>query len=255
MTKPGKQAGTRNLSGVNAVRMLELLVDHPDGLGISEVAHELAMDTAQAHRLANGLGAAGYIAKTDSRPARYVVTSKVLRLAARLLDQTDLTHVAEPIMTRLRDVTGETVHLAAITEGQPVCVARELSHRRLSVLTRIGDVWPLNETAMGWVALAFGPDAGRGDLGPDVEAHVAEAREHGVAVDSEVYVKGVVGVAAPIFNFHRRLVGALAVAGPTDRVPEDEVARFSKLVLDGAREISEALGCLAVDELYHPTTA
>ena len=253
MSKRVKQNGTRQPSGVNAVRVLELLVDYPEGLGISEVAQHLEMDAAQAHRLANGLRAAQYISKTTSRPPRYVVTSKVLRLAARMLDRTDLLRASRPVMLRLRDESEETVHLAAISEDRPVCVARELSHKRLSVLTRLGDVWPRKETAMGWVALAFGqPEEGQ-QLDDDLRCRIAEARRKGYAVDREVYVKSVVGVAAPVFDFHHQLVGALAVAGPSDRVPDDELEPLAKLVLEGAKEISGSLGCGSIDALYHPS--
>lgn len=255
MSKRGKHNGARQPSGVNAVRVLELLVDYPEGLGISEVAQHLEMDAAQAHRLANGLRAAQYISKTTSRPPRYVVTSKVLSLAARMLDRTDLLRASRPVMLRLRDESGETVHLAAISEDRPVCVARELSHKRLSVLTRLGDVWPRKETAMGWVALAFGPpEEEEQKLDDDLRCRIAEARRNGYAVDREVYVKSVVGVAAPVFDFHRQLVGALAVAGPSDRVPDDELEPLAKLVLEGAKEISGSLGCRAIDALYHPTS-
>ena len=250
MPQRGKNNGARQPSGVNAVRVLELLVDYSDGLGISEVAQRLEMDTAQAHRLANGLRAAQYISKTSSRPPRYVVTSKVLRLAARMLDRTDLLRASRPVMIRLRDESGETVHLAAISEGRPVCVARELSLKRLSVLTRIGDVWPRKETAMGWVALAFGQS--QDELDDEIRRRIAEARRNGYAVDREVYVKSVVGVASPVFDFHLQLVGALAIAGPSDRVPDDALDPLAKLVLDGAKEISESLGCRAIDALYHP---
>lgn len=251
MSKRVKQNGARQPSGVNAVRVLELLVDYPEGLGISEVAQHLEMDAAQAHRLANGLRAARYISKTTSRPPRYVVTSKVLRLAARMLDRTDLLRASRPVMLRLRDESEETVHLAAISEDRPVCVARELSHKRLSVLTRIGDVWPRKETAMGWVALAFGQPEEEQQLDDDLRCRIAEARRKGYAVDREVYVKSVVGVAAPVFDFHHKLVGALAVAGPSDRVPDEDLEPLGKLVLEGAKEISGSLGCRAIDALYH----
>ena len=251
MSKRGKKNGARQPSGVNAVRVLELLVDYPEGLGISEVAQRLDMDAAQAHRLANGLRAAQYISKTTSRPPRYVVTSKVLRLAARMLDRTDLLRASRPVMLRLRSESEETVHLAAISEDRPVCVARELSHKRLSVLTRLGDVWPRKETAMGWVALAFGQPQDEQQLDDDLRCRIAEARRKGYAVDREVYVKSVVGVAAPVFDFHQQLVGALAVAGPSDRVPDDELEPLAKLVLEGAKEISGSLGCGAIDALYH----
>lgn len=47
MTEPKR---TRQLSGVNSLRALEFLVDHPIGLGITEMSRELEMDGSQCQR-------------------------------------------------------------------------------------------------------------------------------------------------------------------------------------------------------------
>ena len=65
MTAPKR---TRQLSGVNSLRALALLVDHPTGLGITEMSRKLEMDGAQCHRPVNGLRSAGYVTKTNSNP-------------------------------------------------------------------------------------------------------------------------------------------------------------------------------------------
>lgn len=62
-------------------------------------------------------------------------------------------------MVRLRDETGETVHLAVLHGGTPISVARELSLQRLGVMTQIGDSWTINEGAMGLVVGAHSPEA------------------------------------------------------------------------------------------------
>ena len=233
----------RQPAGVNALRVLEMLVDYPDGVGTTDLAGSLGMDTAQAHRLLNGLSSADYVAKTETSPRRYVITSKVLRLAARLLDQTDLIRVSRPTMRRMRDQTGETVNLAAFAEGEPVAVARELSRQPVSVFTRIGEVWPLNETAMGWAIQAFRNDGSSPD---SLAERLAEIRRRGFAIDLEEYVQGVTGLAAPIFDYRGKVVGAVGVAGPTDRMPssDDDIVRMAKLVIEAASEISTALGSI-----------
>ena len=239
----------RQPAGVNALRVLEMLVDYPDGVGTTDLAGSLGMDTAQAHRLLNGLSSADYVAKTETSPRRYVITSKVLRLAARLLDQTDLIRVSRPTMRRMRDQTGETVNLAAFAEGEPVAVARELSRQPVSVFTRIGEVWPLNETAMGWAIQAFRNDGSSPD---SLAERLAEIRRRGFAIDLEEYVQGVTGLAAPIFDYRGKVVGAVGVAGPTDRMPssDDDIVRMAKLVIEAASEISTALGSITSHTLF-----
>lgn len=55
------------------------------------------------------------------------------------------------------------MNLAAPADGRPVAVAQAISPHPVSVLIRIGDVWSLYETAMGWAVQAFRNDGGRPD--------------------------------------------------------------------------------------------
>ena len=52
MTEPKR---TRQLSGVNSLRALELVVEHPTGLGITEMSRKPEMGGAQCHRPVSGL--------------------------------------------------------------------------------------------------------------------------------------------------------------------------------------------------------
>ncbi|MDE0168484.1 MAG: hypothetical protein OXS29_03085 [bacterium] len=58
----------------------------------------------------------------------------------------------------MRDQTGETANLVAPADGRTVTVAREISRHPVSVPTRIGEVWSLNETPTGWAVQAFRND-------------------------------------------------------------------------------------------------
>ena len=55
------------------------------------------------------------------------------------------------------------MNLAAPAVGRPGAVAREISRHPVSVPTRIGEVWSLNETPTGWAVQAFRNDGSRPD--------------------------------------------------------------------------------------------
>ncbi len=234
----------RQPSGVNALRALELLVDHQQGLGIAAMGRELGMDGAQCHRLVNGLKSAGYVSKTAASPSRYVVTPKVLRLAAKLLANSELIQVSQPIMVRLRDEVGETVHLAAMFYGVAISVARQLSRQHVGVITHIGESWTVNEGAVGLVAGAFGPNSDEVD--GDLRRRHVQILERGFAHDQEEVMRGVVGFAAPIFDLANQLVGALAIAGPSERVTGEHKngAHLGGKITEAAAEVSSQLGWL-----------
>ena len=59
-------------------------------------------------------------------------------------------------------------------------------------------------------------------------------------------MRGVVGIAVPVFDFRGEIRGALAVAGPVDRIPvhENDQAALAALVVAAANQISYELGRL-----------
>lgn len=70
-----KPTRRRQPAGVDALRVLEMLVDYPEGVGTTDLADSLGMDAdslgmhiAQAHRLLNGLRSADYVAHTETSP-------------------------------------------------------------------------------------------------------------------------------------------------------------------------------------------
>jgi DNA-binding IclR family transcriptional regulator len=152
-------------------------------------------------------------------------------------------------MVRLRDETGETVHLAVLHGGTPISVARELSLQRVGVMTQIGDSWTINEGAMGLVVGAHSPEAEEG-LSDELRARHRRIRDRGFSIDREEVMRGVVGIAAPVFDFRGEINGALAVAGPVDRIPvhEDDQAALAALVIAAANQISYELGWLGPDQ-------
>jgi IclR family KDG regulon transcriptional repressor len=48
--------------------------------------------------------------------------------------------------------------------------------------------------------------------------HLASVREHGVAIDLEENLDGVICVAAPIFDAGQRPIAAFSISGPTTRM-------------------------------------
>lgn len=237
---PRQKIGSRSRrpGGANALDVLELLVQARDVSGVAEIARATKRDVAQIHRVLKGLVVTGY-AEQDPRSAHYRATPKVLNLAAAFLRGSRMIETSRPLMRRLRDATGESVHLADAAGQLPVCVAIEVSPHPVSVLTRIGATWPLESTAMGRAVAAFREGA---PASAAEKRRLADVRRTGYAVDRSEYIRGVSGVAAPIMDWEGNVVGALAISGPAERFGTRRVAQLGALVRRAARELSRAQG-------------
>ncbi|MDM7324279.1 MAG: helix-turn-helix domain-containing protein, partial [Thermus sp.] len=190
-------ARKRSLSTVQAaLRILAYLAEHPEGVGVKEVARLLGKSLSTAYALLNSLAEEGFAAKTE-RGYR-LVQAKPLRL-----ETTPLEEALEELYLRTR----ERCYLALLTpEGV-----------RLKTRGRQGQPHPLGDTlpeevhalALGKVLLAYGalplpslrPRTPYTLTDPlALEAELARIRESGLAAEMEEYAPGLSALAAPLFG-------------------------------------------------------
>jgi DNA-binding IclR family transcriptional regulator len=138
---------------------------------------------------------------------RFTIGYRALSLARGVGASLPLIDAARPVLARLRDDTGESVQLFVRDGESRVCVASLESPHGLRTIVPNGAVLPLDQGSGGRVL--------RGETEPDVGFVVSVAeREAGVAsVSAPVVVDG-------------RVVAAVSVSGPIERMTTDPGARF-----------------------------
>ena len=152
-------------------------------------------------------------------------------------------------MQRLWEATGETVSLLVHQGMQRVCLAEIASPQPLSFRRGHGYSEDVCKGASGRAILAFlaDPQAYLPDTLPGVfrEAFLQEltrVREIGYATSRDELIRGAVAVAAPFFGANGRVLGSLAVFGPSVRLNQERINAIAAQLVDGARDLSRALG-------------
>src|SRR5262249_54261939 len=156
----------------------------------------------------------------------------------------DLGTAAEPMMRRLRDETGETVALFVPEGAFRLCIAEMPSSQALSFRRGVGYRERLTLGASGKAILAYMPPP-LPKLDFDSRKYARELaliKERGFAISKEELIQGAVAVSAPFFDGTGRVAGSLSVFGPSARLGPSQVAKFGKLLLREAQEISQLLG-------------
>jgi IclR family acetate operon transcriptional repressor len=77
------------------------------------------------------------------------------------------------------------------------------------------------------------------------EALLAElelVRTQGFAIDEQENEEGVRCAGAPIFDYSRKVIGAISVSGPASRLTRKRSIEIGPLVRDAASEISRRMG-------------
>lgn len=240
---------------VKAIRVLESLALSPRPRALSEIAGACDMTKSNAHRLLQTLSEMHYVRQVPESRS-YEATLRLWEMGMRVFDRFDIRGVASPVLRGLQEKTGESVHLSIFDDGDAVYIDRIDSRQAVRAYIRIGDRVPAYCTATGRAMLACLGEAEVAAASRDMRRHteltvttpealaaaLAEVREKGYALTRGEWRQGVVGVAAPIRSQSGTVVAGVGVAGPAERMGEDNVAIATRAVLQAATDISQALG-------------
>jgi IclR family acetate operon transcriptional repressor len=178
--------------------------------------------------------------------------SGALRFARSGVGPADLVEHAGPSMRRLADESGETVNLMVPTASGTEAIAQEDGRHLLGATSWIGRDVPDHASAAGKVFLAHGVSDVRPRLErltprtlvdrTALEEDLAAVRERGYATLVDELEPGLSVVAAPVLDAGGDVVAALAVSGPTTRLPPHRLAVLGRLAIEQADAVSERLG-------------
>ncbi len=239
-----------------AMLVLNAVADSDDPLSLTALVGKTGLEKTTTHRLARSL-ADGGVLRFDSDSRTYSLGWRLIELGALASRRTSVLLVATPHLIKLRDKTGETVHLGAYNDGAVVYLAQESSDAAVIIRARVGQRRPLHATAMGKVLLAFGPESWlaellqRGELEVFTDNTISEEgtlrrelrriRELGYAIDDEEMSSGIRCVAAPVMDSAGRSVAAISVTFPAYRVSLNDLEHLSTDVCAVARAVSTDL--------------
>jgi DNA-binding IclR family transcriptional regulator len=228
-------------------------------MGVTELAKKLGLGKSSVFRLLATLVARGYVEK-DSRTDRYQLTPRLFAVGSLAASRLGLRETAQPVMERLAADTGHTVNLGMLDDFRTVSLLLVESPHPLSIHMRIGGL-PAHATATGKVLLAALSD---GELArrlegrrlerltpgtikrrADLLAELVRVRAQRFALDDEECSVGLRCVGAPIHDQQGRVVAALSLVGPCQRITPAALPGTVATVRRAADEISARLGFLA----------
>ncbi|WP_256979177.1 MULTISPECIES: IclR family transcriptional regulator [unclassified Rhodococcus (in: high G+C Gram-positive bacteria)] len=135
--------------------------------------------------------------------------------------------LAVPILRRLRQETGESAQLWVLRGSHRLCLVSEDSEHELRASLPVGALLPLGAGSAGHVLA--------GDLDAD-----AERRTRGWWESASERTPGLTSVSAPVRR-DERIVAAVCVAGPIERVATSAGLLWGQAVRDAALEIEKSL--------------
>ncbi|HEY2441852.1 MAG TPA: IclR family transcriptional regulator [Streptosporangiaceae bacterium] len=231
-----------NSSGVGVldktVCVLNALESGPASLAQLVTATGLARPTT--HRIAVALERHRLVGR-DAR-GRFVLGPRIAELAAAA-GEDRLLAVAQPVLNQLRDVTGESAQLYRRQADTRICVAAAERATGLRDTVPVGAALPMTAGSAAQVLLAWEEPEQARTL-PDAKftaATLAQVRRRGWAASVAEREAGVASVSAPVRGAGGRVVAAVSVSGPIERLTRSPGRLHAQVVSRAGEKITELL--------------
>jgi IclR family acetate operon transcriptional repressor len=240
-----------------ALKLLNALSHHAQGLSLSEVAHHVGLPNSTAHRLLTTLQNERFVRFEADRSA-WLIGVQAFRVGSAFVRSRDLVTIARPYMRRLMEQSGETVNLAIADRNEVIYLAQVETQKMMRAIAGPGGRASVHCSGVGKALLAFSAADTVDKTLAQVQFHrettstlvsVAELRrdlariaERGYAIDNEENAIGLRCVAAVIFDEHGGPLAALSVSGPTARLTDQRIPTLGQAVARIAAEVTTELG-------------
>jgi IclR family pca regulon transcriptional regulator len=225
-------------------------------LTVSQISQATGFSRASVRRCLYTLSKLGLAKSEDG--AHFTLLPRVLTLGHSYISSMPLSKVAQPVLDRLSQFLRESCSIAMLDGADVIHVAHANISRVLAVDLSMGSRLPAIYTSMGRALLAHLPAR-------DLEAHLARAeffphtkhsltdikglrlalqlvRRDGFALVDQELELGLCALAVPLRNAAGRVIAALNVGAPVQRVSaQSMVTKFVPQLQEAAQELSVLL--------------
>ena len=256
--KKAKARRMRLSSVANSIRLTKAFSENEYEMGISALAIRLGLAKSTVHRLATTLVEYD-ILEQNRETGKYRLGLALFELGTLVRRKMDTASESRAQMYSLAEMTGETVQLAVL-DHQSVLYIRILESRQAVRMSTIaGSRAPAHCTSVGKILLAHqSPEVVQEIIDNGLKRYTVNTitdpamlaeelvgiRAKGFALDDEEIEVGLRCVAGPIRNHSGRVIAAISVAAPVQRMTKKNVQSTIPTVVAAAEAISRRLGYL-----------
>jgi len=239
-----------------AVAIIECFSVNKRELKLSEIANMLDLNKSTVHGIINTLKYHGFVDQ-DELTLRYRLGVRFIEFGDTVINSMSIRNVAFPVIDDICGKIEETVHIAMLDGSDVIYIEKKECTQSIKTSTKIGVRIPAYVTADGRIILCHMEKNKLMDIFPRcikkltantvTDKHkmmqmFEEMKESGYALDNQETVKGIICVAAPIFDHEGNVKFSLSVTGPAMRLNEDKIKELIIIIKKAAYEISCRIG-------------
>ncbi len=252
----------QNSSNLDKVlTILEVISDHPTGISLADISKETRIAKTTVFRILETLRNREYVS-LDNLTERYLLDIKTLELGIKGLMNVNLVEVSIPYLKKLSNKVNETCFLGVYNHGYVVYLYKSEGNLAIQTNAHLGSRMPAYCTGIGKALLAFqSPEeierVLHTPLSKVTENTITDKtalhemfsgiKQRGYSIDNEENEEGLTCFGKPVFNYTNKVVGAISVAGPTNRMNKKQTDIIQELS-DVCNIISRRLGFIGIKE-------
>ena len=241
-----------------AMAILDCFSFQHKGRSLSEITEMTGLNRSTTRRFVRALESHGLL-QEDPHTNNFHLGVRLFELGGIVSSSFSLQKAMNLAMTQLAEKISGTTLVALKTEDQFVVIDKWEKYGLVAMPSEIGMKRPLTFGTTGRVFLAYLPDDEVKQIlnqYPLVKYtphsimdekllfnELRKIRKNGYDIEVEIFVEGIMGIAAPIMDYSRKVLAALCIGLPASKSKDKAyVKKMSSLVKDAAHVISYNLG-------------
>lgn len=241
-----------------ALELMEMIADSSAPHKLGALVDQIGLSQAKTSRMLSLLMEKGYI-EHDKTCGSYLPGISSIRLSQKTLDNQNVLKVAKPFMESLEKAHDEAVYVVFMKDTDVVFMDMVDSGQQVKAAPVIGQRFPFFSNAAGKVIMALEPrdylhkylkKAFRKAPPEELERfeqELSDIRASRVAVDVGGLGDGITTIAVAITDYAGKVLGALALMGPSFRLLTERLEQeIIPSLLGNAQQLSEKFGYVGV---------
>lgn len=223
----------------NALFLLEALAEEDSRCSLSQLSQRLGMTKASLFRLMATFESHGYVERRNDS-GEYKLGLAAFEIGQKLLSRMTLLHKARPVMGQLVRQCNETVYLVVQRDQDALFLEMSDNDQKVKVISLAGRRFPLDSCAAGKIILAYDNKRNKSLINNHLELanELERCRQQGICIEHNDLGEGTSSFAVPLFSAGNKLVGCLAMIGPSFRMGEE---RCKKQLLPAIKTAGEMI--------------
>ncbi len=235
-----------------AVAIIECFSGSKRELKLADITDKLELNKSTVHGILNTLKHHKFI-EQDEITRKYRLGTRFIECSNLVVNSMDIINIACPVIEKICGKIEETVHIGMLDGLDVVFLDKRECCKSIRTTTQVGSRIKAYSTADGKIILCYlEKDKLKNSLPRTLKKftpntiddkqlfleELAIIKRNGYAVDYEETVQGLVGIAAPIYDYCGAVKYSIGATVPSIRINEDNIKEYIDIIRTAAMEIS-----------------